>query len=552
MAQLCGRKFTIFLSSLPGLAAINPLLRGVFYPGEARFFFSKEFLLSFGISVLFSIGCVFFYINDTAAQVEKPYLTDAGQLNYAKFLFQEKEYKAAAREYARLIENFPASPLVPEAQFRMSEAFYNAGLYRDAEAELKLFLKNFGDTAFAPAAKARLKDLETRKETKGKETKRENLPVAALPEKSGAPSVSAHHALAKSPLSGFNPADLADNKAPAIFFDARGFAADNAGIPVIGLLWNDWDPSVSPQAGLNRAIVYWNTDTGAAYGGFRVAGFYRGEFYIDANKDTVDFLGMINRKEALPAGRVFDIKLSSIGYSAKGIEVSKGIALFKGLSAGVTARYISGGMLQDATITGSVKATSRTTYDFNFLLDYNYDKNLVYPRVAVPGTGNGYSFDFGLRYSAGEVLSAGVLLRDIGGRLYWRNVPFSTAAAVSNIKSFDSFGYQQYRPSIQGFEGYRDFTQMLPLKVDADITAVLGRVTLSPEVNIIKGRPLYWVFLGYKATENASFSAGYNTNYKAWSAGLAYKKSLLSVYSSGIDPVRAPALGAALTILWDW
>lgn len=362
--------------------------------------------------------------------------------------------------------------------------------------------------------------------------------------------LSSSEAFALSPLSGFNPADLAETP-DGVFLDANAFTADNARMPVVGLLGNDWGSPGHPQD-MNRALAYWDADAGAAYRGWRLAGFHRGEFLIKANRDTVDFLRMINIKEPLPTGRAFEVSLSADGFSAKGVEVSKGISLFKGLNAGFTARYLSGEMVQAGSLSGGVVATSPNTYDFNFLIDYDYDSNLVYHREATPGTGNGYSFDAGLRYSAGKAFSAGVLFRDILGRIYWKNVPYTTATAVSKVISFDSSGYQQYRPTIQGFEGYRDFTQKIPLKVDIDLSGSLGPLTVSPKVNIINGRPLYWVFLDYKATQNTSFNAGYNANFRTYSLGAAYKKSRLSVYTSHIDPSGAAALGVSLLVWYEW
>ncbi|MFQ5736590.1 MAG: poly-beta-1,6-N-acetyl-D-glucosamine N-deacetylase PgaB [Thermodesulfobacteriota bacterium] len=93
------------------------------------------------------------YFND------KPYFTDLGQLNYATFLMREGDYRLAAREFARLIESFPASPLLPRAQYGMAEAYYEAGRLHDAEEELKLFISNFKDNPFAERARLRLKEV---------------------------------------------------------------------------------------------------------------------------------------------------------------------------------------------------------------------------------------------------------------------------------------------------------------------------------------------------------------------------------------------------------
>lgn len=91
---------------------------------------------------------------------DKPYYTDIGQFNYANFLMHEEDFHLAVREFARLIEHFPASPLLPRAQWGMSEAFYHAGRLRDAEAELKLFISNFEDSPFTEQARARLEEVQ--------------------------------------------------------------------------------------------------------------------------------------------------------------------------------------------------------------------------------------------------------------------------------------------------------------------------------------------------------------------------------------------------------
>src|SRR5574337_1028941 len=44
---------------------------------------------------------------------DRPYYTDIGQFNYAKFLMREGDYKTASKEFARFIEGFPESPLMP-------------------------------------------------------------------------------------------------------------------------------------------------------------------------------------------------------------------------------------------------------------------------------------------------------------------------------------------------------------------------------------------------------------------------------------------------------
>jgi len=354
---------------------------------------------------------------------------------------------------------------------------------------------------------------------------------------------------AQSPLSGFNPASLI-GASNGIFLAGKTFWGGNA-LPLRAIFFDEWDGPFRPDK-TNRSDNYWKTDAGLIHNGWRLAFMYRGELFMEANKDTIEILRMVNLKEELPVGRVFDINLKAHGFSAKGVELSRGISLdgvAKGLSAGFTARYLIGERIQEGKLVGEVTPTGPMTYDFNLPLDYIYDENFIYNRRGIiQGSGNGYSFDVGVRYLFSEKFSAEVLLRDIGGRIYWKDVPFTTANATSNVGSYDEQGYQIYRPTIQGYEGYKDFNQKIPSKTDIAFSYQKGAFILSPTVNLIEGRPLYWIDLGYKTNENVSIMIGYNINYQTFSIGGAYKTFLLNIYSSDVDLRRTNAIGLILSV----
>lgn len=91
-----------------------------------------------------------------------PYFTDLGQFNYARFLMDEGDYRAAAKEFSRLIESFPASPLISEAQFKMGEAYLYSGRYEEAETQFRLFISNFHDSPFSVVAEVKLQEARER------------------------------------------------------------------------------------------------------------------------------------------------------------------------------------------------------------------------------------------------------------------------------------------------------------------------------------------------------------------------------------------------------
>lgn len=77
------------------------------------------------------------------------------QFNYALLLFEQKKYLLSATEFEKIIELYPASPYMPDAQYRIALSYYNEGAYREADNQLKLFLMNFPSNRYVEDAVAK-------------------------------------------------------------------------------------------------------------------------------------------------------------------------------------------------------------------------------------------------------------------------------------------------------------------------------------------------------------------------------------------------------------
>lgn len=361
-------------------------------------------------------------------------------------------------------------------------------------------------------------------------------------------------ARAQNPLSGFNPATLA-GETKGVFFEARAFCAENT-LTLQPLLIEDQKNGPFRPGKDNSADAAWKTASGLIWHGWKFAAIYRGEMYMKANQDTLEILRLIDRKKNLPVGREFKVDLQAQGFSAFGVEVSKGMKcniLIPGLSAGFAARYLQGEMIQEGKIKGKVTPISRKSYNFDLLIDYVYDDNLVYERrETIPGSGTGYSFDLGLQYVAGTWFKGEVLWRDIGGRMFWKDTPYTTAHANSKTREYDSQGYQIYRPTIRGYESYKDYVQNIPLKTDILLSFQAGPFTLTPSVSFIENRQFSWIDLDYRIVKNFSLRAGYNPDYQAFSLGIACGKISLTVSGSDTDIATTQFLGLMLSLQYPW
>ncbi|MBI3399462.1 MAG: family 10 glycosylhydrolase [Deltaproteobacteria bacterium] len=102
----------------------------------------------------------------TAAD-NRPFLTDKDQFNYAMFLYKQRYYTVAAREFGRVIDYFPGSAVIPHAQYMLGDAYFSASMYQEAVNQFEQFMKNFPDNGFnaeaslkLDMAKAKLKEAE--------------------------------------------------------------------------------------------------------------------------------------------------------------------------------------------------------------------------------------------------------------------------------------------------------------------------------------------------------------------------------------------------------
>ena len=363
---------------------------------------------------------------------------------------------------------------------------------------------------------------------------------------------SAWDVFAAPPLTGYNPARLPYTP-NGPFIDLTAFAADTA-LPVLGIIDDSWRGKFTPKDH-NTADASWNAASGVVVDGWRVAAFNRAETFINSNRDAIEFIYLTKKKKDLETGRIYQADISIDGYVASGVEVSYGRKLDRlapGLSVGVTARYLEPHYLQDGTMTGHIIPQGPKSYNFNLFLDYAYSSNIVYNRTdEEPGGGFGYAADVGLSYRHGG-WHAEALMRDIVGSIIWDSAPYTNAFAVTPSTTATTDGYQEFTPSIEGWEGHKRYHQKIPLKTDLSLGYSYASVSGKATMVLIRNRPRTWVEAGYRPSDDLRLSLGYCPNYSAIYYEVAANGLTLGVALEGFEIRDARAVAFQLSYLHAW
>ncbi len=106
---------------------------------------SLDLLVNTAKAVFLLLTFHFSLLTVSLAQDNRPFVTDNDQFNYASFLLKQGHFAAAAREFGRVIEQFPSSPHIPASQYMIAESYSKAGRYNDAIKEFTQFASNFPD-----------------------------------------------------------------------------------------------------------------------------------------------------------------------------------------------------------------------------------------------------------------------------------------------------------------------------------------------------------------------------------------------------------------------
>lgn len=350
-----------------------------------------------------------------------------------------------------------------------------------------------------------------------------------------------------------NPADMAGKQGWGTYASAHYLLASDY-TPVNNFSGN-WSGNYSPRNGSNLALGMARVEAGVTYHSWRLAGIYRQDILIEANRDIVDMIYANKQRLTMPAGRTFNTSLRIEGFKAKGLRLDKGFDLAinddVGLSLGAGISLLQGTKVRIASADGT--ATSMATgYTFNTTLN-DSNSRATYPFIR-PDTpnGNGYALDVGAKVVWDKVGRLDFTVNDLLGQMTWNNMPNTTQTANTATLARDAAGYIYYNPVLTGTNDInrRSIVQKLAAKAHARFTYPLADFELFAGTDWMKG---YWFpELGatYKLNNDWKTTFDYDTRFKTIGLGIQHKWVILSARSSSfqLSKANAYAINAEVSI----
>ncbi len=310
---------------------------------------------------------------------------------------------------------------------------------------------------------------------------------------------------------------------------------------------DDWQ---GDYKGGNIALLNSKLEVGVKYSVLQLSFFKKYNYELQFSKDTAEFYYQIQNRKPLDIGRTYQLNIEPQQIYSEGVRLGYQHSFAgKRLSVQFGVSYLQGKKLITGKLYGTAIANSDKDYDFLFNVDdYFYNEDRLFERPIEPTEGYGYSFDATLNWRITPRLFTQIELTDLAGRIYWKNTPYTTASATSDIKKYDDEGYLTYKPLLSGVESNRNFTQKLPLYGHLQLGYQLNSTEFIVKIDHTAIKNFTSFGFNLPTSKTTQWQFFYNVTAKALSMGYSSKYFSTHFISDSIDLKQANTLGFSLVL----
>ncbi|MBK4737871.1 hypothetical protein [Noviherbaspirillum pedocola] len=250
-------------------------------------------------------------------------------------------------------------------------------------------------------------------------------------------------------------------------------------------LEGDWSKNYSPRNGRNTFFQRDHAAFGVAKDGWRLGWEFRQDAILQADRATLDAVRLYRERQR-PTGPVtVPLQADYTALQAQGIRVGRE---FMGPTiAGrpsridISGAFYTGQKYREVNVSGSVSYSQADTYSFN-ASHHDADTGATFPFMNGDTNAKGASLSIGATLPLTQRLTLQVQADDIYSGLRWTKLPVTDETANSNVTSYDSNGYVNYRPLLSGKNQQVDRDISFPRYTAATLSYDLDKWGMSAQV----------------------------------------------------------------------
>lgn len=239
---------------------------------------------------------------------------------------------------------------------------------------------------------------------------------------------------------------------------AMGYSENNAIYPLIKGEKTSYSPG-------RNAFTFNTTELGARYKHLSLSLFHRYEWYLKYSNDTMRLYGESINRQTIRPDEFYNIDLRVEHLVSRGIKAAWTSDASKPIVFYVSASYLDASAMMSGRLHGFIGYATKQRYDGLLELDYTYSRDALLKRdVSAPSSHFGYSTDVGVTWRLTQHLAFSFMAQDVINAISWQGMPYTVATANTATAETNANGFVSIKPLVNGIEGFRDYTQRLPVK----------------------------------------------------------------------------------------
>ena len=353
-----------------------------------------------------------------------------------------------------------------------------------------------------------------------------------------------------------SPARLAR---PANAFDYTGAVFAGNDMVLVSHFSDDrWPANYRARSGTNLAVANMRVTLGERRGDWSVGYFYRQDWQLKANRDTVDAHYLDQAGQLVSQARGFDLDYSLRGFAADGLRLglSKAFAAAGGgeWTWGVAASLLHGYDVRVETARGNLLTTLGSATLVGNRQLFNTRLHAVPPsnsfNAFTPAenqdvsAGWGYALDFGLAWQLQNGARLDFAVNDLLGRIKWNRVPLIEQTINGDLAGGSLV--PRMTASISGGNRYQSLNLNLKPKLRIEGGYPLGNTTLTAGAEAVDGQWFPQLAASYRVGSRWRLGLGYETRFGSVQISLRHPNYFLALSSQNLKLNESRALGLSM------